>query len=53
MEWHEGNTIGWYATDLVRLNLIQTEEEWEELIDIVNETAMKYFKERVANVTNN
>jgi hypothetical protein len=45
-EWHEGHAIGWYATDLYKLGLIKTEEEWEELIDVMNDTAMQYFQDR-------
>jgi hypothetical protein len=45
-EWYEGQAIGWYAIDLYKLGLIKTEEEWEELIDVMNDTAMHYFQER-------
>jgi hypothetical protein len=49
-EWHEGHAIGWYATDLYKLGLIKTEEEWEELIDVMNDTAMQYFQDREKDV---
>lgn len=45
-EWHKGHAIGWHASDLYRLGYIKTLEEWEEFIDIVNDTSMKYFEDK-------
>ena len=49
-EWHYKQAICWFATDLYELGLIKTEEEWEELIDVMNDTAMQYFQDREKDV---
>lgn len=49
-EWYKDQAIGWHAVDLYNLDLIKTQEEWEELIDVMNDTAMQYFQDRGSNV---
>jgi hypothetical protein len=45
-EWHHGATIGWYASDLVRLGYIKSLDEWLEFIDVVSDSCMKYFEDK-------
>lgn len=49
-EWYKDQAIGWHAVDLYNLDLIKTQEEWEELIDVINDAAMQYFQDRGSSV---